>query len=272
MPPKASHVEQTIDQLFHVFESFELSFVSVTYGAGGSTRERTAELIDALLAQGAVTPMAHLTCIAHSREVVDDILRRYQDVGLANVLALLGDPPVGQPDFVSPHAFLNAQDLVSRVRAVGDFSVGVALHPEGHPASRDWQQDLEHQAQKLRVADFGITQFFFDADKYATFVEEMRTRDAYQPVIPGIIAPRSAAQLHRLAQLSGAVIPDWVRRRILRHETEAKQSQAGVQIADELVQQLIGCGAPGAHLYTMNNVHITQELLTRVSPYFSNER
>lgn len=264
MPPKSRAAEANLDALLQVFHYTQPSFVSVTYGAGGSTRERTAMLVNQLLAMESCTPMAHLTCIAHTKHDIEVILNEYRMAGLVNVLALLGDPPANEPEFESPKDFSSAIDLVRSAKAIGDFSLGVAMHPEGHPAARSQQQDRDHQAEKLAEADFGITQFFFDVGTYFSFIDDLHARGVHKPVIPGVVAPISTEQLSRLSSLSGASIPSWVADRLQVSEEEDAW-KIGVAIATELVESLLANGAPGVHLYTMNNVAMTRELLRDVA-------
>jgi len=261
MPPRTPERERQLAQALEELEPLRPSFVSITYGAGGSTRERTHELVRDLLRRGVMTPMAHLTCASHTRAELRGILERYVAVGLDNVLALRGDPPLDGATVLPEGELERASELVELAREVGDFSIAVAMHPEGHPACPDQTADRRRQAEKLRRADFGITQFFFRFEDYAQFVEEMRAEGAGAPIIPGVMPPTNVAQLTKMAELSGAAVPQEVADRLLAvaDDPEAVRS-VGVEIATELCRQLLDAGVPGLHFYTMNRSTATREI------------
>lgn len=265
MPPRTPSAESSMESLLNTLYEGPLSFVSVTYGAGGSTRDRTRTLVERLVADNEITPMSHLTCIAHTKTEVREMLVQYRDFGLKNVLALRGDPPINDPEFRSPDEFASARELVQLAREVSDFSLAVAMHPEGHPNAPSAEHDRDHQAAKLHEADFGITQFFFEASQYRSLVDELARRGVKKPIIPGIIAPSSVGQLERLSALSGAQIPGWVGERLQNgHDEEA----SGIALAVELGEELLSVGAPGLHLYTMNHPDRTRQLLHRIRPLY----
>src|SRR4051794_870058 len=179
-PPKTEEAERALEKALVELETLTPSFVSVTYGAGGSTRARTHEIVVRIREQTSMTPMAHLTCAAHSRADLVEILAGYRDAGIENILALAGDPPADPDAPASDLGF--ACELVDLVHSVGDFSVGVAAHPEAHPRSSDRETDLDHLAAKLRDADFAITQFFFRASDYLSMVDGLLQRGVDRPV------------------------------------------------------------------------------------------
>jgi methylenetetrahydrofolate reductase (NADPH) len=258
-PPKTPEAEATLEATILELEPLAPSFVSVTYGAGGSTRDRTHELVERLITKSSLTPMAHLTCAGHSRDELVAILTRYRAIGLDNVLALRGDPP---PELGLPAGDLaHAIDLVELCREVADFSVGVAVHPEGHPNCPNPMLDRDRQAAKLRAADFGISQFFFEADVYIRFVDDMRARGVDTPIVPGIMPITNLAQVARMAKLSGAAFPAWLEDRLAHGGDDADAvRRIGIDAATELCDGLLTFGVPGLHFYTLNRSTATVEI------------
>lgn len=224
----------------------------MTYGAGGSTRDQTREVVSELQDRPQINAMPHLTCIAHTRDELVSILRDYAALGHENILALHGDPPKDDPD-LQPGELTRAAQLVELAREVGDFSVGVAAHPEGHPEAPDLATDREHQAAKLRVADFAITQFFFRAEDYLRFVDEMERRGVDTPIIPGVIPITDSKQVQRFAAMSGAAMPPELVARLDAVEDDPEEvRRIGVEVVSELSERLLDEGAPGLHVYTLN--------------------
>jgi len=228
------------------------SFMSVTYGAGGSTRGPTAEVVSRIQHGLHITGMPHLTCVAHTREEITTIIDRYRDDGIENLLVLHGDLPEGTVDVPTGH-FHHAIDLAELVRQRGPFSVGVAAHPEGHPRASSREDDLAHHAAKLAAADFAITQFFFRVEHYERFVEELAKRGVRTPVIPGIMPPTNAEGVARMSAANATEFPDEIRTRLEKAGNDvAARREIGVDVATRLCEQLRRAGAPGVHLYTMN--------------------
>ena len=264
-PPKTDEAERQLEKALQELEPLQPSFVSVTYGAGGSTRERTRDIVLRINRDTSMTAMAHLTCAGHSRAEVTDIVSGYRDHRVENILALAGDPPPSPLDgSPSPPAgdFRYALELVELVRSLGDFSVGVAAHPELHPRSGgDRARDRDHLAAKLRQADFGITQFFFRARDYLSMMDDLAARGVDTPVIPGIMPVTNAGQVQRFAQLAGAAFPPDLAARI---EAVADQPEEvrrlGVDVATELCQDLLAAGVPGLHFYTLNRSTATRQI------------
>ncbi len=266
-PPKTEDGDRKLRDALNALEPLEPSFVSVTYGAGGSTRDRTHQIVVDVLERTSMTPMAHLTGYGHSREELQDILERYRDAGVENILALRGDPPRDDPDG-HPGEIAYATQLVELVREVGgdQFSVGVAAHPELHPLSQDRAEDRKHLAAKLDAADFGITQFFFSVDDYVRMVEELADLGCDTPVVPGIMPVTNLRQIVRFAELSGAAFPVWLADRLHAVEDDvAEVRRIGVDVATELCQALLDAGAPGLHYYTLNRSTATQEIHARLT-------
>jgi methylenetetrahydrofolate reductase (NADPH) len=257
-PPKDDVTQLTLGRTIAELEPLRPSFVSVTYGAGGSTRERTRNVVCWVARETAITPMAHLTCQCHVRDEISAILADYHDAGIQNILALGGDPPAELA--ARPSDYTYASDLLEHVRESGDFSVGVAAHPEVHPSSPDRESDRRYLAAKLQRADFAITQFFFEADHYRRLVEELAALDVDKPVIPGIMPITNLKQIARMAQLSGAEVPAWVVESVSRFDDPVDVRRVGVEIASALCAELLEAGAPGLHFYTMNRSTATREI------------
>jgi methylenetetrahydrofolate reductase (NADPH) len=231
----------------------------VTYGAGGTTRERTHDLVVHINRDTSMTAMAHLTCAAHTRAELAEIVARYRDAGIENVLALGGDPPKDLN--LPPGEFSYAVELVELVREVGAFCVGVAAHPEPHPRSPDLDSDRRHTAEKLAAADFAITQFFFDASHYFDLVDALRAQGVVKPVIPGIMPVLSIAGTKRMAELQGSEFPAWFAEKLRPYEDDPEAvRRIGIEEATRLCHELLAGGAPGLHFYTLNRSPATREI------------
>jgi len=262
-PPRSPEAAATLERTLVELEPLQPSFVSVTYGAGGSTRDTTREIVEHIRRDTAMTPMPHLTCVAHRRAEVTDIVQGYRDSGIENLLALAGDPPAGGA--AEAGDFRYAVELIELVRDVGDFSVGVAAHPEGHPRSTDRASDRRHLAAKLAVADFGITQFFFRANDYFTMVDELAALGVHTPVIPGVIPITNVGQVERFATLAGAAFPVELADRL--HAVADRPDdlrRIGVDVASALTRELLDGGAPGIHFYTLNFARATKAIFANL--------
>jgi methylenetetrahydrofolate reductase (NADPH) len=261
MPPRTPEREVELDRTLEELEPLRPSFVSITYGAGGSTRERTHSLVSRLLHKSSMTPMAHLTCAAHSRDELTGILTRYASDGLQNLLALRGDPPLDANAPLPEGDLKRAIELVVLAREIGDFCTAVAMHPEGHPAAPDTETDRRAQAEKLRAADFGITQFFFRSSDYFRLVDDLGRLGVHKPIVPGIMPPTNVAQLTKMAQLSGSDVPAEVADALHAVADRPEEvRRVGVEIATQLCRELLDGGAPGLHFYTMNKSTATREI------------
>jgi methylenetetrahydrofolate reductase (NADPH) len=261
-PPKNDTEQATLVRTLRDLEPLEPSFVSVTYRGGAESRQRTHDLVVGMLRTTTLTPMAHLTCVAHSRLELAEILVEYRKAGIENVLALGGDPP--EDPSLGPGELAFAGDLVTLAHAIGGFSVGVAAHPELHPRSDgDREHDRRHLAAKLTAADFAITQFFFRLDDYLRLVEDLRALGVDKPVLPGIMPITNLASVSRMAAMSGAAVPPEVVQRLEAAGDDPEDvRRAGVDLATELCQQLLDEGAPGLHFYTLNRSTATREIYT----------
>ncbi len=258
-PPKTAAAEKQLSSTLRDLEPLKPSFVSVTYGAGGSTRERTHDLVVSILRDTAMVPMAHLTCSAHTRAELVEIVTRYRDEGVRNILALRGDPP-GDVD-PAPTELAFATELIELVREVGDFAIGVAIHPEMHPASSDREADRRRQAEKLALADFGVSQLFFEPDTWFAFVDEMRALGVDTPLIPGIMPVTNVKSVKRMAEMSGADFPSWLEARLREVEDDpAAMHRVGVEAATDLCRRLLDGGVAGLHFYTLNRSSATREI------------
>ncbi|HZG95559.1 MAG TPA: methylenetetrahydrofolate reductase [Mycobacteriales bacterium] len=258
-PPKSEEAERVLEQTLVELEPLRPSYVSITYGAGGTTRERTHDLVVQILRTTTMTPMAHLTCAAHTRAELQAVLERYRDAGVQNVLCLGGDPPAG---LNLPEGELKyAAELVQLARDVDGFSLAVAAHPEGHPSSPNLTLDRDRTAAKLAQADFAVTQFFFRPGDYFALVESLADRGITKPVVPGIMPVTNLAGISRMAALSGAAVPREVIDRIEPYADDAAAvRRCGVEIATELCLELLAGGAPGLHFYTLNRSTATREI------------
>ena len=262
-PPKTEEAEAQLQQTLLDLAPLRPSFVSITYGAGGTTRERTHDLVLGILQSTAMTPMAHLCCAGHLDGELRGILARYRDEGVENILALRGDPPAELN--LPPGDLAHAIELVAMAREIGSFSVGVAAHPEGHPASPDLASDRRHLAAKLAAADFAITQFFFRLDDYLRLVNDMAALGCDRPVVPGIMPVTNLSQVARFAALSGAEFPaDLAARLEAVAENPAEVRRIGVEVASELCRDLLEAGAPGLHFYTLNRSTATREIFANL--------
>lgn len=259
-PPKTDDAQRNLGRVITEMEPLKPSFVSVTYGAGGSTRQRTQELVSWIRRETGITPLAHLTCQGHRRSEIAEILDMYATEGIENILALGGDPPRDGNDRSLPSDYRYASELLDDVLVGNRFAVGVAAHPEVHPRSEDRASDRRHLAAKLGRADFAITQFFFDSRVYLRLCDELRELGVDKPVIPGIMPVTNKSQITTMAQMSGAAFPTWLADRLADVEDPEDVRRIGVEVATVLSQELLDAGAPGLHFYTLNRSTATREI------------
>ena len=259
-PPKSAAGSMSLGRTIAELEPLHPSFVSVTYGAGGSTREHTRDTVLWVQRETNVPPMAHLTCVGHTRAEISEIIKTYTDAGIENVLALAGDAPKDPAD-ARPSDYQYATDLVDHLREIGDLCIGIA---EGHPRSPDLATDRRLLAAKLSAADFATTQFFFDIDHYLSMVNDLADLGVTKPVIPGIMPVTNIAQVERMAELSGAAFPDWLRERLESGTSPEDVRRIGVEAATELCARLLDAGAPGLHFYTLNKSTATREIYAQL--------
>jgi len=262
-PPKSATASMSLGRTIAELEPLGPSFVSVTYGAGGSTREHTRDTVLWVQRETNVPPMAHLTCVGHTRAEIEDIIATYVEAGIVNVLALAGDAPKDPAD-ARPSDYTYATDLIEHLREISDLSIGVAAHPEGHPRSPDLATDRRYLAEKLRISDFATTQFFFDIEHYLSLVNDLADLGVTKPVVPGIMPVTNIGQVERMAELSGAAFPSWLRERLESGKTPEDVRRIGVDAATELCAALLEAGAPGLHFYTMNKSTATRDIYTQL--------
>ncbi len=265
-PPKTDEGERALWQTLRELEGLSPTFVSVTYGAGGSERDRTVRVTERIAAETTMLPVAHLTCVGSSVTELRQVIGQYAEAGVRNVLALRGDPPTGPRGTWEAHdeGFRHADELVRLVRELGDFCVGVAAFPEGHPESTDLDTDALRLAGKADAgAEFAITQFFFEADHSFRLVERAASHGSTMPIIPGIMPVTNVSQIRRFAELSGTPVPPPLADRLQRVEDDADAVRAiGVEVAIDLCRTLLDGGAPGLHFYTLNRSTATREIYT----------
>ena len=259
-PPKSDEESTVLEATLRDLEQLHPSFVSVTYRGGRESRQRTYDLVTSIQSGGRLTAMAHLICVGHSRSEVRDILKNYADAGVENVMALGGDIPA-DPSIVASE-FAHAIDLVALAREVGDFSIGVAAHPQGHPRSTSLRSDRQHLAEKLRLADFAVTQFFFEVGEWTRLVGELGELGVAKPVLPGIIPVTTIGGIDRMAAMGASVPASLVARLEDAHRRggPGEVRGEGIRAAIELCRELLDASAPGIHFYTMNRSTATREI------------
>jgi methylenetetrahydrofolate reductase (NADPH) len=259
-PPRTPEAAQALETALAELSPLGPAFVAVTYGAGGSTRERTHDLVVRLV-DSPLLPLAHLTCAAHHRDELVALMQRYRAAGVDNLLALHGDPPLSATEALPEGDLRYAVDLVRLARELGFPCIGVAVHPEGHPTAESPEADWRYQAEKLREADFGLTQFLYRAEDYFALVDRLAARGATAPIVPGVMPITNVRQVERMAAMSGTQIPlDLAERLQAVADRPDEVRRIGVEHATQLCQDLLDGGAQGIHFYTMNRAAATLEV------------
>jgi len=259
-PPKTAKMEESLWAAIEKLSPLGPDFVSVTYGAGGSTRERTHSTVARIVRETALQPAAHLTCVGSTREEVDEVVRAYRTAGIRHIVALRGDPPGGAGDVYEPHpgGYENAADLVGGIKAIGDFEVSVAAYPEKHPDSPTRAADIDMLKRKIDGgATRAITQFFFDNDHYFRYLDAVRAAGIDVPVVPGIIPVHNFATVSRFAGQCGTTIPAWMAERFEGLDDDHETTHLiAATVAAEQVLGLAEQDVHDFHFYTLNRASL----------------
>jgi methylenetetrahydrofolate reductase (NADPH) len=259
-PPKTDEMERTLWESISRLAPLAPNFVSVTYGAGGSTRERTHATVKRILNETVLTPAAHLTCVAATCQDIDAVIRAYYEAGVRHIVALRGDPPGGVGERYAPHpgGYLNGADLVAGIRRVADIEVSVAAYPEKHPDSPSVEADIDMLKAKVDAgATRAMTQFFFENELYFRYVERVRARGIKIPIVPGILPVQNFKQAKSFASRCGASIPDWLAERFDGlDDDQSTRKLIAAAVAAEQVLDLVDQGVTDFHFYTMNRADL----------------
>jgi methylenetetrahydrofolate reductase (NADPH) len=269
-PPKDDAASAALMTTVQELRELRPDFVSVTYGAGGSTRAKTIDLVSRIKHDLGIEAVAHLTCVGHSRADIQGILKELSDRGIKNILALRGDPPKGQTGFTAhPDGFHYAYELADAIAAYNDFCFGVAGYPEKHVEAKDAATDLQHLKRKVDAgASFVTTQLFFSNTYYFDFVARARALGIQTPIIPGIMPITNVAQIQRFAQMCGAHLPtDLVQELTAVQNDPEAVARIGIRHAAAQCRELLEKGAPGIHFYTLNRSHATREILASLASF-----
>ena len=259
-PPKTEKMTETLWASVKRLEPLQPQFVSVTYGAGGSTRERTHNTVARILEETSLIPAAHLTCVNATRDQVNEVAQSYWEAGVRKIVALRGDPPAGHGTYKTPPGgYAYAVDLVAGLKNVADFDISVAAYPEGHPQAQNIDTDLDFLKQKLDAgANRAITQYFFGAEPFLRFIDRARAAGINVPIIPGILPVQNFSQVVKFNEMSGTKIPAWMAELFegLDDDPETRRMVA-VTIAAEQCRQLYAHGVKEFHFYTLNRADLT---------------
>jgi methylenetetrahydrofolate reductase (NADPH) len=262
-PPKTEEAEKALFETVKKLEPLNPSFVSVTYGAGGTTRERTHNTLKKIIEETSLKPAAHLTCINASRSEIDEVAEKYWDIGVRHIVALRGDPPAGSGEYTPhPDGYKYASELVRGLRNIGDFEISVACFPEGHPESSGIDEDIEYLKAKIDAgATRAITQYFVNPDVYLRFLDKARKAKIEIPIVPGILVIANFEQYIKFSKVCGASVPDWVKK-LLEGLDDHPQTRdcVAVNISTEICRILRQEGVENFHFYTLNRAHQTEAI------------
>ena len=267
-PPKDEEGEKRLWEAAELLRKISLKFISVTYGAGGSTRDRTIKITKEIKSKTGINTVAHLTCVGSTKDELKKILEQYKNAGISSLLALRGDPPGGPSAewITTPGGFSHSDQLVELAREFGGFEIGVAAFPDGHPSSKgNFQQDLEVLIRKEQLgATFATTQFFFQVENYYRLIESLQKSGCQLKVIPGILPITNVKQLNRMVELSGTTIPLSIREKIDSIDNPDDVKKYGIEISTKMALDLLNFGAPGIHFYTMNSADSTMAIAKNI--------
>ncbi|MBV1901343.1 MAG: methylenetetrahydrofolate reductase [Kordiimonadaceae bacterium] len=259
-PPKTPKMEETLWNSITTLEALNPSFVSVTYGAGGTTRERTHNTVKRIIDETSMKPAAHLTCVGASKDEINDVIRDYHAAGVRSIVALRGDAPEGSTHY-EPHpgGYANAAELVSGIREIGDFDISVAAYPEIHPDSPNLAADLDNLKRKIDAgANRAITQFFFDADSYFRFMDHCSSYGIDVPIVPGILPVTNFTNLKKFAGACGASLPAWLGEMFEGLDARPQtRNLVAASVASEMCRRLYAGGVRDFHFYTLNRAELT---------------
>lgn len=259
-PPKTPKMEETLWNSIKTLEELNPKFVSVTYGAGGSTRERTHNTVKRIVEETSLAPAAHLTCVGATRDEIDEVVRDYYKAGVRSIVALRGDPPEGASRYEAhPGGYENAAALVEGIRKIGDFDISVAAYPEKHPDSATLAADLDNLKRKVDAgANRAITQFFFEPDQYFRFLDHCDSYGINVPIVPGILPVTNYATLKNFAKTAGASVPKWLGDLFEGLDDKPQtRSLVAATVAGEMVRRLYAGGVRDFHFYTLNRAELT---------------
>lgn len=259
-PPKTDEMEQKLWEAITRLAPLNPSFVSVTYGAGGSTRERTHHTVKRMVQETSLLPAAHLTCVAASRAEVDAVAKSYWDAGVRHIVALRGDAPQGMDNYTPhPDGYNYSCELVAGLKRIGDFEISVAAFPEKHPDSPSFDADLDYLKKKIDAgATRAISQYFFDVEHYFRFIERARAAGITIPIVPGILPVGNMAQVKKFSAMCGATVPSWLERLFDGLDADpATRTLVAANVAAEQCRKLLDFGVEHLHFYTLNRADLT---------------
>lgn len=261
-PPKTPEMEKKLWDTVTTLAPLKPAFVSVTYGAGGTTRDRTHKTVERILRQTKLTPAAHLTCVDASKEEVDAVAHQYWDAGVRHIVALRGDMPGGAAYQPHPAGYKYASDLVEGLFRVADFEISVAAYPEKHPEAKSIEDGIHYLQRKINAgATRAITQYFFDVAHYMRFVELVRKKGITIPIVPGILPITNFAQVKKFSAACGASVPPWLDKMFEGlDEKPEKRNEVAIRFATEQCQKLLKFGAEQLHFYTLNRADLTMDV------------
>lgn len=262
-PPKTPEMEKKLWETILQLKKINPKFASVTYGAGGTTRERTHNVVAKIAKETSIKPAAHLTCVAASRKEVDEVARGYWDAGVRHIVALRGDAPDNNEKYTPhPDGYNYSSELVAGLKRIADFEITVAAFPEKHPESASFEADIDYLKQKIDAgATSAITQYFFDVELYFRYMDRVRAAGITIPIYPGILPVVGLAQVKKFSAMCGATVPKWLEELFdgLEEKPE-KRNQLAVSVASKMCQKLVGFGCEHLHFYTLNRADLTKAI------------